>query len=96
MYSSSQIQGLWILAGGSQASAANAVCHAIQESGGNAKVTSQNPDGGTNVGLWQLDTKGVGAGYSVAQLQDAATNARITVNATRNGQDWSSWATPGC
>ena len=90
------LQGLWLSAGGSPATARHAACHAMQESSGNASVTSGNPDGGTNVGLWQLDTRGVGAGYSVAQLQNPFTNARITVRATRDGADWSQWATPGC
>ena len=90
------LMNLWRMAGGSQGSANNAACHAIQESSGNASVTSPNPDGGINVGLWQLDTKGVGAGYNVSQLQDPLTNARITVRATNDGQDWAEWATPGC
>lgn len=87
---------LWGQAGGSAATANNAACHGMQESSGRASVTSSNPDGGTNVGLWQLDTRGVGAGHTVAQLQDPLTNARLTVHATKNGRDWSSWATPGC
>ena len=88
---------LWIANGGDPAQANNAACHAIQESSGNASVTSKNPDGGTNVGLWQLDTPGgVGAGHTIAELQNPNTNARITVQATRNGRDWSAWATPGC
>lgn len=91
-----QLAALWVQAGGSQATANNAACHAMQESSGRADVTSANPDGGTNVGLWQLDTKGVGAGYSVDTLKDPMANARITVMATRNGVDWSKWATPGC
>lgn len=95
-YSSSQLAALWVANGGAQDQAANAACHAIQESGGNPRVTSANPDGGINVGLWQLDTRGVGAGYSVAELQNPATNARLTVLGTRNGTDWSNWATPGC
>jgi hypothetical protein len=75
----------------------NAACHAIQESSGNALVTSPNPDGGTNVGLWQLDTpSGKGAGYTVAQLQNAALNAKVAVSASSDGTDWSAWATPGC
>lgn len=90
------LMNLWIMAGGSQSSANNAACHAIQESSGNASVTSSNPDGGTNVGLWQLDTRGVGAGHTVAQLQDPMLNAQITVRATNDGQNWSQWATPGC
>ena len=96
-YTHAQLQALWQQAGGSAVTANNAACHAIQESGGNPRVTSHNPDGGTNVGLWQLDTPGgVGAGYSVAELQNALNNARITVMATRNGTDWADWATPGC
>jgi hypothetical protein len=90
------VTALWISAGGPPGAARNAVCHAQQESGYNSRVTSANPDGGINVGLWQLDTRGVGAGFSVAQLQNPFTNARITVKATRGGQDWADWSTPGC
>jgi hypothetical protein len=91
-----QMEALWEKAGGSQSSAVNAACHALQESGGNPAAESPNPDGGTNYGVFQLDTRGVGSGYSVAQLTSAVTNAQITVKATNDGQDWSSWATPGC
>lgn len=87
---------LWVTAGGPPGTARNAACHAMQESSGHATVTSPNPDGGTNVGLWQLDTNGVGRGYSVSQLQNPYTNARITVKATGGGVNWSEWATPGC
>jgi hypothetical protein len=95
-YSTAQLQQLWQAAGGSASSAPNAACHAMQESTGRPGVTSPNPDGGTNVGLWQLDTKGVGAGHTVAELQDPMTNAQITVSATRDGADWAEWSTPGC
>lgn len=95
-YDHSSLMQLWISNGGSPSTANNAACHAIQESSGNPKVTSNNPDGGTNVGLWQLDTRGVGSGHSVAELQDPNTNARITIQATGNGQNWAEWATPGC
>lgn len=95
-YNQASLQTLWQQAGGSAGSARNAACHAMQESSGNPKVTSSNPDGGTNVGLWQLDTKGVGAGHTVQELQNPMLNAQITVQATNDGQDWSEWATPGC
>lgn len=95
-YSHSQLMQLWINAGGPASTANNAACHAIQESSGNPQSTSSNPDGGTNVGLWQLDTKGVGAGYPISALENAMTNARITVMATNGGRNWSQWATPGC
>lgn len=92
----SGLMTLWQSAGGSASTANNAACHAIQESGGDASITSPNPDGGTNVGLWQLDTKGVGAGFTVSQLQNPQTNAMIAVRGSKNGTDWSEWATPGC
>lgn len=95
-YNTAQLEALWVQAGGSASGARNAACHAMQESSGVPTATSSNPDGGTNVGLWQLDTKGKGAGYSVSALQNALNNARITVLSTRNGADWSAWATPGC
>ncbi len=96
-YTHSQLQSLWIMAGGPSGGANNAACHGDQESGGNPRATSLNPDGGTNVGIWQLDTPGgKGAGYTVSQLMNPLLNARITVRATNGGRDWSAWATPGC
>ncbi|HEV2244906.1 MAG TPA: hypothetical protein VGR98_27980 [Streptosporangiaceae bacterium] len=96
-YSHAQLMQLWQSVGGSAAAANNAACHAIQESSGRPGVTSPNPDGGTNVGLWQLDTPGgKGAGYSIAQLQNPVVNARVAVQGSSNGTDWSAWATPGC
>lgn len=96
VYDHAGLMKLWVQAGGNPAAANNAACHGMQESSGEPAVTSPNPDGGTNVGLWQLDTKGKGAGFTIAQLQNPMTNARITVMQTRNGTDWSAWATPGC
>jgi len=95
-WSSGALRQLWLMNGGDPATAQNAVCHAMQESSGSATVTSSNPDGGTNVGLWQLDTKGVGAGHTITQLQDPNLNCRLTIQATNNGRNWSQWATPGC
>lgn len=86
-----QIKALWTGNGGSAGTANVAAAVALQESSGRTGVTSHNPDGGTNVGLWQLDTKGVGAGHTVEQLQDPATNARITIMGSANGTNWSHW-----
>jgi hypothetical protein len=91
-YTTVTLGSLWTSQGGSSSTAFEAANVAMAESSGRPAVTSSNPDGGTNVGLWQLDTKGVGAGYTVAQLQDPATNARITIMATANGTNWSEWA----
>lgn len=92
--SSNALQKLWTSNGGDPRTAAFAAKVAMAESGGSATVTSANPDGGTNVGIFQLDTKGVGSGYSVAQLQNPNTNARITIMATSNGTNWRSWGDP--
>lgn len=92
-YSYAQLMGLWIRNGGSRGKAPVAAAIAEAESSGRAGVTSANPDGGENVGLWQLDTKGKGAGYTAAQLSDPATNAHVAVTASKNGNDWSAWET---
>lgn len=89
-----ELMGLWIQNGGSRATAPIAAAIAEAESSGNAGATSGNPDGGTNVGLWQLDTPGgKGAGYTEQQLLDPATNAHVAVVGSNDGRDWSAWAT---
>lgn len=88
-----QIKALWTGNGGSPGTAAVAAAIAEAESSGRTQVTSPNPDGGTNVGLWQLDTKGAGAGHTVEQLQDPATNARVTIMKSANGSNWGPWET---
>jgi len=91
-YTIPELEALWTSQGGSSNTAFEAANIAMAESSGRPAVTSANPDGGTNVGLWQLDTKGVGSGYTIAELQDPATNARITVMHTANGTTWTQWA----
>lgn len=93
-YTYAQIEGIWINNGGSTGKAPIAAAIAEAESSGNADATSSNPDGGTNVGLWQLDTPGgKGAGHTVAELQDPNTNAKVAIAGSSNGQDWSAWQT---
>jgi hypothetical protein len=91
-FTMTQLVALWIKAGGPLSTAPIAVARAWAESSGREDAQSANPDGGTNVGIWQLDTRGVGAGHSVAQLQNALTNAQITVRATNGGRNWAEWA----
>ena len=88
-----QIKALWTGNGGSPSTANVAAAVALSESSGRTgpDVNTHNPDGGTNVGLFQLDTRGVGAGHSISELQDPATNCRITIMATANGTNWSHW-----
>ena len=88
-----QIRALWTGNGGAAGTANVAAAVAMAESSGRTGVTSPNPDGGTNVGLWQLDTKGKGAGHSIEQLKDPATNARVAIMGSANGTNWSAWET---
>jgi hypothetical protein len=87
------LESLWSANGGNPTVAGTAAAVALAESSGRTDATSTNPDGGTNVGLWQLDTRGVGSGYSIDQLKDPATNARVTVLGSLNGANWSAWQT---
>lgn len=90
---SSGLERLWDANGGNPATAADAACIGEHESSGEADATSSNPDGGVNVGIWQLDTKGKGAGYTVTQLEDPNTNARVAIAGSSDGTDWSAWQT---
>lgn len=92
--SSADIARLWTDNGGPADTANFAGAVGMSESSGNAKVTSPNPNGGTNVGIFQLDTTGVGQGYSVAELQDPNLNTQITIMATNGGTDWQEWGDP--
>lgn len=93
-YTYAQLEQLWINNGGSSATAPVAAAIAEAESSGNSAATSVNPDGGTNVGLWQLDTPGGGgAGYTQAQLLDPNTNAAAAVKASSAGSNWATWET---
>jgi hypothetical protein len=94
-YGHASLEQLWTGNGGSPSTANVAAAVAMAESGGRAGVTSSNPDGGVNVGLWQLDTRGKGSGYTVAQLSNPQTNAHVAIMGSANGTDWSAWATYG-
>jgi hypothetical protein len=93
-YSQSAVAQLWINNGGPADTAGFAAQVAIAESSGSSTVTSSNPDGGTNVGIFQLDTKGVGSGYTATELQDPNLNTQLTIMATHGGTDWSEWGDP--
>ena len=88
------IAAAWVACGGPANTAVFASQVAQAESSGSATATSPNPDGGTNVGWFQLDTRGVGSGYSVAQLKNPILNTRITVKVTNGGIDWQEWSDP--
>lgn len=88
------ITQMYALARGAGLSPADAVIAAAigdAESSGRTGVTSPNPFGGTNVGVWQLDTEGAGSGYTVAQLSNPQTNAAVMAKASQKGKNWSQW-----
>src|SRR5260370_28412271 len=78
-YTHAQLRQLWTGNGGDPSAAHVAAAVALAESGGDAGVTSSNPDGGVNVGLSQLDTRGQGAGYTAAPPPNPQTHARPPV-----------------
>lgn len=90
-YSNDQIAQLWTSLGGDPNKTQWVQRIVTAESGGDPNSTSSNPDGGTNVGLFQLDTRGVGSGHTVEELKDPTLNTQITIMATRNGTDWADW-----
>jgi hypothetical protein len=91
---SAWIERLWVEEGGSASTEGDAACIAEHESSDIPTETSSNPDGGTNVGLFQLDTPGgVGAGYSISQLENPELNTRIAIEGSKDGTDWADWAT---
>jgi hypothetical protein len=87
-----EVIALWLKAGGPLSTAPMALARAYSESSLRPDAKSANPDGGTNIGIYQLDTRGVGAGHSAADLSDPLKNTEITVKATNGGRDWKDWA----
>jgi hypothetical protein len=62
------------------------------ESGLDASAKSKNPDGGTNIGLFQIDDK---AHPQYDGLEDPLQNAKAAYEIRKGGTDWSAWATWG-
>ena len=82
-YSYSSLERIWTAAGGSPATAPHAACIAEHESSGRPGVISPS----NCYGLWQE------MGQPAAL--DPATSARIAVNMSHGGGDWSAWSTAG-
>ena len=77
----SQLEQLWIQAGGSPTLAPYAAATAIVESGGDP--TAYNSSGAT--GLWQIEYPGSDVlGYSSAQLDNPLDNAKAAVALSKN------------
>jgi hypothetical protein len=100
----SQLEGLWIQAGGSQASAPIAAAIALAESSGNPSSLDNNPGtGDLSYGLWQINMIGsLGPSRlkefgltSDSQLLDPLTNAQAAVKVAGGGANpnFSPWTT---
>lgn len=95
-----QLEGLWVNAGGSAATAPVAAAIAMAESGGNP--TSHNPrPPDDSYGLWQINMLGSMGPARRAQyglksntdLYDPATNARVAVIMSNKGANFRPWST---
>ena len=82
-YSYSGLEDVWMNAGGDPAAAPKAACIAERESSGNPHAVSPWSD----YGLWQELNR--------PEALDAGTSARIAVQMSHNGRDWSPWSTQG-
>lgn len=97
-----QLEGLWIQAGGSAATAPVAAAIALAESGGNPNSYNGNTGTGDNsYGLWQINMIGsMGPARlkefgltSDTQLFDPLTNAKAAVIVANGGSNFSPWTT---
>lgn len=98
----SQLEGLWIQAGGSAASAPIAAAIALAESGGNPSSHNGNAGTGDNsYGLWQINMIGSMGPARLAefgltsntQLFDPLTNAKAAVKVSNGGSNFGPWTT---
>lgn len=96
------LEGLWIKAGGSSASAPIAAAIAMAESGGNPNSINNNPKtGDLSYGYWQINMIGsLGPSRrrqfgitSNTQLLDPLTNAKAAVMLSNGGSNFTPWST---
>lgn len=85
-YTFSQLEQLWIQAGGSVVYAPIAAAVAEAESSGYAGAYNVNTNGSTDVGLWQINNGGQG-------MYDPLANAKRAVQMSNNGTNWRPWCT---
>jgi Lysozyme like domain len=93
-YTYSQLEGLWINAGGPRAVAALAAAIGEAESGGNSQAVNRTDNNGTQTswGLWQI-SNGT-HGQPVPNILDPAVNAQQAVAKYNNaGHQFTPWGT---
>lgn len=96
------LEGLWVQAGGSPASAPLAAAIAMAESGGNPSSLNNNAStGDLSYGLWQINMIGSMGPQrerqfginSYSQLLDPLTNAKAAVAVSNGGTNFAPWST---
>jgi hypothetical protein len=87
-YTFSQIEGIWIAAGGNKLNAPMAAAIALAESGGNPNATNDNGNGSVDRGLWQINSV-----HGSQSTYDVTANARAAVQISNNGSSWRPWCT---
>lgn len=85
-YQPSQLQSLWIQAGGAPSAAPMAAAVALAESGGNPAPNGNGPNATNDWGLWQIHDGG-------PAMLDPLANARRAVAMSANGTNWRPWCT---
>lgn len=87
-YSFSQLEAIWVQAGGSAVFKAMAAAVAMAESGGNPNASNRNSNGTTDRGLWQINSI-----HGSQSTFDPISNARAAVSISKNGTNWRPWCT---
>jgi len=87
-YSYSQLEQLWIQAGGNPAKAAIAAAIAMAESSGNVNSTDYDSNGTVDRGLWQINSS-----HGSQSVYTPLKNAQSAVAISANGTNWQPWVT---
>ncbi len=82
------LEQIWISAGGKKSAAPMAAAIALAESGGSVRSENHNTNGSIDRGLWQINSI-----HGSQSTFDVAGNAKAAVAISKNGTDWTPWAT---
>lgn len=87
-YSFTQLEQLWIQAGGNPIAAPMAAAIAMAESGGDANAVGHPSNGTEDRGLWQINSI-----HGSQSTLDPLANAKAAVAISQNGTTWKPWCT---
>ena len=87
-YTFTQLENLWVQAGGNPQNKAMAAAIAMAESGGNSQSTNNNGNGSIDRGLWQINSV-----HGSLSTYDPVANARAAVQISNGGSNWRPWCT---